>query len=65
MKPSYYLGIIFIIPFLVIIQQLSLKIIELGPKIVLLLLLIIIPNMLKHFAPNVYYNNNSIPEQRQ
>lgn len=63
-KTSYYLGIILLIPFLVIIQQLSSKFIELAPRIVLLLLLAIVPNMLKHFAPSIYYNNN-IPQQRQ
>lgn len=63
-KTSYYLGIILLIPFLVIIQHLFSKIIEISPKLILLLFITIVPNMLKHFAPDVYYNNN-IPQQRQ
>ena len=54
-----------ITPFLlVIIQQLTLKIIQVAPKLVLLLFITIVPGMIEHFLPHVYYNGN-IPEHRQ
>ena len=54
-----------ITPFLlVIIQQLTLKIIQVAPKLVLLLIITIVPGMIEHFFPHYYYNGN-IPEHRQ
>jgi len=62
-KTSYFLGVMIITPLLlVIIQQLSLKIIQVAPKLVLLLFITIVPGMIQHFLPHVYYNGN-IPQQ--
>ena len=60
-KTSYFLGVIIITPFLLVIIS---KIIQVAPKLVLLLFITIVPGMIEHFFPHFYYNGN-IPEHRQ
>ena len=60
-KTSYFLGVIIITPFLLVIIS---KIIQVAPKLVLLLFITIVPATIEQFFPHFYYNGN-IPEHRQ
>jgi len=60
-KTSYFLGVMIITPFLLVIIS---KIIQVAPKLVLLLFITIVPGMIEHFSPHFYYNGN-IPQHRQ